>query len=454
MAKKLTIDVVDGSVVINGEIVLGRNGWEVSSIDELNVSINQPQSGFYSSNRVGDIEVGSQTYEDYEALAYVLASALNEEMGGEGEWGSITGDIEDQADLVDLIKSSGGNLLVGEGAPVDAPDNPTTVYINQENWDLYQWDVDTEEWDLKMGAGSTGTFGVVDEDPTGAPEGFEPLVVLNISTGVMWYYNGEEWGNRFHEPLAYHDDVYDLIPPTNRQIPDMGAVKGWAQPLLAGKVNNSGSKTITGSTSMNGSLSVTGTFTSTSAAQFYQLISFLGTNGVGISFENNKSVAFSSGKREISSKSGHITVSSAGSSGTEGAALDTTELTALRIFTFPDKDGVLATIDDIPTNYLPVPETFGNESILAKNQAGDIVAVPYSSSNMVDALVLRDSEGHISGDSPTENAHMATKGYVDARLSQAQREAIDLLVSPETDYADMEEATAAIKLIIDALKAE
>lgn len=42
---------------------------------------------------------------------------------------------------------------------------------------------------------------------------------------------------------------------------------------------------------------------------------------------------------------------------------------------------------------------------------------------------------------------------LDARLSEAQRAAIDLLVSPTTDYADMSEATAAIKSIIDALKA-
>lgn len=42
---------------------------------------------------------------------------------------------------------------------------------------------------------------------------------------------------------------------------------------------------------------------------------------------------------------------------------------------------------------------------------------------------------------------------LDSRLSAAQRSAIDLLVSPEEDYADMTEATAAIKAIIDALKA-
>lgn len=42
---------------------------------------------------------------------------------------------------------------------------------------------------------------------------------------------------------------------------------------------------------------------------------------------------------------------------------------------------------------------------------------------------------------------------LDSRLSFAQRTAINALVSPETDYADMTEATAAIKAIIDALKA-
>lgn len=42
---------------------------------------------------------------------------------------------------------------------------------------------------------------------------------------------------------------------------------------------------------------------------------------------------------------------------------------------------------------------------------------------------------------------------LDARLSAAQRSAINVLVSPEEDYADMTEATAAIKSIIDALQA-
>lgn len=42
---------------------------------------------------------------------------------------------------------------------------------------------------------------------------------------------------------------------------------------------------------------------------------------------------------------------------------------------------------------------------------------------------------------------------LDSRLSFAQRTAINALVSPETDYTDMTEATAAIKAIIDALKA-
>lgn len=42
---------------------------------------------------------------------------------------------------------------------------------------------------------------------------------------------------------------------------------------------------------------------------------------------------------------------------------------------------------------------------------------------------------------------------LDSRISAAQRSAIDALVSPAEDYADMTEATAAIKAVIDALKA-
>lgn len=43
--------------------------------------------------------------------------------------------------------------------------------------------------------------------------------------------------------------------------------------------------------------------------------------------------------------------------------------------------------------------------------------------------------------------------FLNERISANQRAAINALVSPETDYADMTEATAAIKAIIDALKA-
>ncbi|PRD42115.1 hypothetical protein C5748_18370 [Phyllobacterium phragmitis] len=57
-----------------------------------------------------------------------------------------------------------------------------------------------------------------------------------------------------------------------------------------------------------------------------------------------------------------------------------------------------------------------------------------------------------SADASTDD-EAVRKALLDARLSAAQRTAIDALVSPVTDYADLAAATAAIKSVIDALKA-
>ncbi|MGE4334972.1 MAG: hypothetical protein AB7E55_03230 [Pigmentiphaga sp.] len=47
----------------------------------------------------------------------------------------------------------------------------------------------------------------------------------------------------------------------------------------------------------------------------------------------------------------------------------------------------------------------------------------------------------------------ATQADIDARLSDAQRQAIDALVSPTEDFDNLTEATTAVKAIIDALQA-
>lgn len=46
-----------------------------------------------------------------------------------------------------------------------------------------------------------------------------------------------------------------------------------------------------------------------------------------------------------------------------------------------------------------------------------------------------------------------TVEWASENLTNDQREAIDLLVSPTVDYGDLTEVTAAIKSVIDALKA-
>lgn len=75
---------------------------------------------------------------------------------------------------------------------------------------------------------------------------------------------------------------------------------------------------------------------------------------------------------------------------------------------------------------------------------------------------LSDSEGLVplytqSGQLPVGTPEFPENAVplvlLDSRLSAAQRSAIDALVSPTEDYADMAEATVAIKSIIDALKA-
>lgn len=62
-----------------------------------------------------------------------------------------------------------------------------------------------------------------------------------------------------------------------------------------------------------------------------------------------------------------------------------------------------------------------------------------------------DSNGNVQLSASDVGA--ITSAQLDARLSAAQRTAINALVSPTTDYADLTAATAAIKSIIDALKA-
>lgn len=78
------------------------------------------------------------------------------------------------------------------------------------------------------------------------------------------------------------------------------------------------------------------------------------------------------------------------------------------------------------------------------------------------ATPLADSEGLVpvytqNGQLPVGTPEFPENAVplilLDSRLSAAQRAAINALVSPETDYTDMTEATAAIKAIIDALKA-
>jgi len=61
--------------------------------------------------------------------------------------------------------------------------------------------------------------------------------------------------------------------------------------------------------------------------------------------------------------------------------------------------------------------------------------------------------GRLAVGTPSANFDAVTFQLLNQRLSAAQRTAINALVSPAADYADMTEATAAIKSIIDALKA-
>lgn len=367
----IIITTVGNGVNFNNTLC-GKEGWILSTNgNQSQVTLSNKVTGVSGTAPVTEVEIDESTFESYQELQEALGSVLFK-AGGSGpgpEWGGITGNIEDQEDLINLINSSGGNLTTGVGSPESTPDNPNSIYINEENWDLYKWNPETEEWDLKMGGG-TGTFGIVSENPVNAPEDYEPWVVLNTVTGVLWYYNGETWETLglLGGVLRYAEDFFDLIPPTDRQIPDMGAVKGYVDPLLAGKVNSSGTKTIAGLTTFSSDVTVNGPLlVSNNALQFTS--------------------AYSSSTiphAQVCRKGNHIAIVS--HNVYRYALLNTVPLTADRTFTFPDKTGTFALTSDI-------------------------------------------------------------------HFTEAQKNAVNALVSPETDYADMAEATAAIKSIIDALKA-
>ena len=102
-----------------------------------------------------------------------------------------------------------------------------------------------------------------------------------------------------------------------------------------------------------------------------------------------------------------------------------------------------------------VPDGGTSGQVLKKDASGNNV---WSVDANTTYAVITETEFN-TGTSSTARAVSAASlnrdinSKLDLRLSAAQRSAIDALVSPEEDYADMAEATAAIKSIIDALKA-
>lgn len=117
---------------------------------------------------------------------------------------------------------------------------------------------------------------------------------------------------------------------------------------------------------------------------------------------------------------------------------------------------------EFPENAVPlallnakVPDGGTNGQVLKKDASGNNV---WSADTNSIYTVITEAEFN-TGTSTTARAVSAVSlnrdinAKLDLRLSAAQRAAIDALVSPTEDYADMAEATTAIKSIIDALKA-
>lgn len=117
---------------------------------------------------------------------------------------------------------------------------------------------------------------------------------------------------------------------------------------------------------------------------------------------------------------------------------------------------------EFPENAVPlallnakVPDGGTSGQVLKKDASGNNV---WSADTNSIYTVITEAEFN-TGTSTTARAVSAVSlnrdinAKLDLRLTAAQRTAINALVSPETDYADMTEATAAIKAIIDALKA-
>lgn len=76
-----------------------------------------------------------------------------------------------------------------------------------------------------------------------------------------------------------------------------------------------------------------------------------------------------------------------------------------------------------------------------------------SDSSEPGSLVKYSNIGAVNTATPQFPENAVNLAFLNSRLSEAQRLALDALVSPASDYVDMAEATAAIKSIIDALKA-
>jgi hypothetical protein len=119
-------------------------------------------------------------------------------------------------------------------------------------------------------------------------------------------------------------------------------------------------------------------------------------------------------------------------------------------------------VPEFPENAVPlalldtkVPNGGTNGQVLKKDASGNNV---WSADVNTTYTVITVTEFN-TGTASTARAVSAASlnrdinAKLDLRLSAAQRLAIDALVSPTEDYADMTEATAAIKSIIDALNA-
>lgn len=134
----ITIEEQGNGILFNGALT-DKQGWVLTHSNSTpdRCSISNRLTGVSASGLVTEVEVGGTTYADFDALAAALGSLLFKGSGsGSGtEWGDITGDLSDQADLNNALAAKAdaadlaNKLDVGTGTQ-----NATTFRRGDGTW--------------------------------------------------------------------------------------------------------------------------------------------------------------------------------------------------------------------------------------------------------------------------------------------------------------------------------